>query len=223
MQPDWSTADGRVQLYLGDCLDVLPTLPAGSVDAVVTDPPYGILNVADGKTLAIRKSKRAVGSGKLKNRRINTDDFAWDSAPPSREALDAMLSVSRDQIIWGGELLRPAAGAVHSRVGQAAAVAELLATRTRVDVARSTGGVVPSLQERHREATSDAEAAAVDAVVLGILARSPKHSRSLHGQRHYRRRLPPHGPAVHRDRKRKKVFRHRRQSHRGGTESRPAV
>ena len=31
-----------VALYLGDCLEVLPTLAAGSVDAVVTDPPYGI-------------------------------------------------------------------------------------------------------------------------------------------------------------------------------------
>lgn len=31
-----------VQLYLGDCLDVLRGMPAGSVDAVVTDPPYGI-------------------------------------------------------------------------------------------------------------------------------------------------------------------------------------
>jgi len=30
-----------VQLYHGDCLDILPTLEAGSVDAVVTDPPYG--------------------------------------------------------------------------------------------------------------------------------------------------------------------------------------
>ncbi len=28
-------------LYHGDCLEVLPTLAAGSVDAVVTDPPYG--------------------------------------------------------------------------------------------------------------------------------------------------------------------------------------
>jgi site-specific DNA-methyltransferase (adenine-specific) len=27
-------------LHLGDCLDVLPTLPDGSVDAVITDPPY---------------------------------------------------------------------------------------------------------------------------------------------------------------------------------------
>jgi site-specific DNA-methyltransferase (adenine-specific) len=28
-------------LYRGDCLDILPTLEAGSVDAVITDPPYG--------------------------------------------------------------------------------------------------------------------------------------------------------------------------------------
>ena len=32
----------RVTLYHGDCLAVLPTLGAGSVDAVVTDPPYGM-------------------------------------------------------------------------------------------------------------------------------------------------------------------------------------
>jgi tRNA G10 N-methylase Trm11 len=29
-----------VDLYLGDCREVLPTL--GKVDAVVTDPPYGM-------------------------------------------------------------------------------------------------------------------------------------------------------------------------------------
>jgi DNA modification methylase len=30
-----------VQLHHGDCLDLLKSLPDGSVDAVVTDPPYG--------------------------------------------------------------------------------------------------------------------------------------------------------------------------------------
>ena len=30
------------RVYLGDCLDVPATLPAGSVDAVITDLPYGI-------------------------------------------------------------------------------------------------------------------------------------------------------------------------------------
>jgi DNA modification methylase len=30
------------QLFLGNCLDVLPQLPDGSVDCIITDPPYGI-------------------------------------------------------------------------------------------------------------------------------------------------------------------------------------
>ena len=30
------------QLHLGDCLDVLTTLPDNSVDSIVTDPPYGL-------------------------------------------------------------------------------------------------------------------------------------------------------------------------------------
>ena len=33
---------GRIVLIRGDCLDILPTIAAGSVDAVVTDPPYGL-------------------------------------------------------------------------------------------------------------------------------------------------------------------------------------
>ena len=33
--------ESEVKLYLGDCLEILPTLPDNSVDAVITDPPYG--------------------------------------------------------------------------------------------------------------------------------------------------------------------------------------
>ena len=36
---------GDATLYLGDCLEILPTL--GPVNAVVTDPPYGIANDPD--------------------------------------------------------------------------------------------------------------------------------------------------------------------------------
>ena len=32
----------EVDLYLGDCLEIIPTLEVGSVGAVITDPPYGI-------------------------------------------------------------------------------------------------------------------------------------------------------------------------------------
>ena len=42
MAPEPFYRDESVTLHLGDCLDVLAALPDGSVDAVVTDPPYEI-------------------------------------------------------------------------------------------------------------------------------------------------------------------------------------
>ena len=41
-------ADESVTLWLGDALDVLPTIPAGSIDLCVTDPPYVIGAVSAG-------------------------------------------------------------------------------------------------------------------------------------------------------------------------------
>jgi len=40
--PTWVSECGRAALYRADCLDILPQLPDGVVDAVVTDPPYGL-------------------------------------------------------------------------------------------------------------------------------------------------------------------------------------
>ena len=40
LTPYWS--DERVVLHLGDCIDVLAAMEPGSVDAIVTDPPYGL-------------------------------------------------------------------------------------------------------------------------------------------------------------------------------------
>lgn len=37
-----ATADTPSRIFHGDCLEVLPTLPDGFADAIVTDPPYGI-------------------------------------------------------------------------------------------------------------------------------------------------------------------------------------
>jgi hypothetical protein len=41
-EPYWASDGGDVVLHLGKCETVLPTLPANSVDAVVTDPPAAI-------------------------------------------------------------------------------------------------------------------------------------------------------------------------------------
>ena len=38
LKPDWEREG--IRLYLSDCLEVLPTLEAESVDTVITDPPY---------------------------------------------------------------------------------------------------------------------------------------------------------------------------------------
>ncbi|PWR10596.1 hypothetical protein DKT68_08535 [Micromonospora acroterricola] len=32
----------RATLYLGDCRDIAPTLPARSIDLIIADPPYGV-------------------------------------------------------------------------------------------------------------------------------------------------------------------------------------
>ena len=51
---------GDAMLYPGDCLEVLPTLAAGSVDEVVTDPPFGHGN-NDGDLIA--NWEKALGRG----------------------------------------------------------------------------------------------------------------------------------------------------------------
>ncbi len=43
MKPTWESKCGAVQLYLGDCLEVLPTLAPGSVDVCVSSPPYNMI------------------------------------------------------------------------------------------------------------------------------------------------------------------------------------
>lgn len=73
---------GDCVLYRGDCRDVLPTL--GKVDAVLTDPPYGIGYTGNG------------GKG------WSNYGAEWDDERPSREIFDSMRACSRNQIIWGG-------------------------------------------------------------------------------------------------------------------------
>jgi len=90
MNPTWQTDDGRVKLWLGDCLDVLPTLAAGSVDAVVTDPPYGIGESSN----AGRNSDKAA-----KTRHYDESD--WD-AGINQEAVNAFVAATKEAIVFGG-------------------------------------------------------------------------------------------------------------------------
>jgi site-specific DNA-methyltransferase (adenine-specific)/modification methylase len=80
---------GRAVLYLGDCRDILPTLP--KVDAVVTDPPYGIGEAAG-------KSKTRKGLGPT----IDYGHADWDNEPIPPELMRAVRAAGRWNVIFGG-------------------------------------------------------------------------------------------------------------------------
>lgn len=82
-----------VRLILGDCREVLPTL--GKVDAVVTDPPYGI---GVDKTMS-KQGGTQYGKAAAAKRHYEATD--WDSLPPSW-VLQCARDISRHQIIFGG-------------------------------------------------------------------------------------------------------------------------
>lgn len=75
---------GDCRLILGDCLEVLPMI--GNVDAVVTDPPYGI---------SITKSNRLAVSRGMGGK-------SWDDQPINSDAVALIRSKAPSQIIWGG-------------------------------------------------------------------------------------------------------------------------
>jgi DNA modification methylase len=77
-----------VTLYLGDCREILPTL--GKVDAVVTDPPYGL-----GALWGIG------GDGEWPLRDADMKDGAWDKETCD-EALAAAMAKAVHVIVWGG-------------------------------------------------------------------------------------------------------------------------
>lgn len=79
---------GDCRLILGDCLEVVPTL--GKVEAVVTDPPYGI-----GES-----SKNFAPRGKL----ASADKYKpseWDNATADTAVMMA-IDVAKHSIVFGG-------------------------------------------------------------------------------------------------------------------------
>ncbi len=79
---------GPHRLILGDCREVMPGL--GRVDAVVTDPPYGI------------KADEAAAKNKGKWGWVDYGESQWDRDRPPPAIFAAMLGCSKEQVIWGG-------------------------------------------------------------------------------------------------------------------------
>ena len=90
---------GDAVLYCGDCETILPTLD--KVDAVITDPPYGIGADKKGAHSSIRDNPEWAAGG-------------WDDARPNPNLFAAILRAAPLVAMWGGNYfadLLPASGA----------------------------------------------------------------------------------------------------------------
>ena len=80
---------GDCQLYLGDCALILPTLP--KVDAVITDPPYGI-----GEAAGKNASRGNLAAAK------DYGNDEWDNKPIDSELIDSLVGAGDTAIVFGG-------------------------------------------------------------------------------------------------------------------------
>lgn len=95
-----------------DCMEYMRTIPDKFFNLAIVDPPYGL------------DKKSTHGRGKLKDRCLNRGDIQrWDVRPPA-EYFNELFRISRNQIIWGGELLPPSSDTLFCVLGQAAGVGE---------------------------------------------------------------------------------------------------
>lgn len=85
--PRIETLAEGVTLYCGDCREILPTL--GNVDAVVTDPPFGVGNF-------VQTTGRLMGRGAGYGQPVK-----WNDKPPNPEIFDLLRNMSKHRIIWG--------------------------------------------------------------------------------------------------------------------------
>src|SRR5690349_12184859 len=74
-----------ITIYCADCRDVLPIIEPGSVDLVLTDPPYGIAAIWQGGS----------GHGWGKARLAQPLRNSWDQSPPDTQTLQSFIALAR--------------------------------------------------------------------------------------------------------------------------------
>lgn len=84
---------GQCELYLGDCMEIMPTL--GKVDAVVTDPPYGINE----------NTKKNMSRGCVA-KPTDYGEFDWDKSPVPQDFIDQVIGHGKYCIMFGGNYYR---------------------------------------------------------------------------------------------------------------------
>ena len=98
-------------LHLGDCLDVMQGIPDGSVDMVMTDPPYG-MNFQSNRAKNGPRHKKIEGDSVVDTRWLS-DAFRllksggglisfcdWNTSHKWREEIECAGFIIKSQVIW---------------------------------------------------------------------------------------------------------------------------
>ena len=87
-----------INLYNGDCMDLLRQTPDKYYSLAIVDPPYGIgADKPSTKPEYVRQK-----NGKMLF--VETNKYKhkdWDNLPPTKEYFDELKRVSKNQIVWG--------------------------------------------------------------------------------------------------------------------------
>ncbi len=77
--------------YNCDCIEAMKNIPDKYFELAIVDPPYGI--------------KINMNMGRKKGRPKVHSEKKWDDCIPKQEYFCELVRISKNQIIWGGELL----------------------------------------------------------------------------------------------------------------------
>lgn len=85
-----------VKLYLGDCLEIMKSIPDKSVDAVITDPPYGTTNISWDKPIDLQEFWKQT----LRIVKDSAPIIIFSSQPFTTDLINSNRKIFRYEIIW---------------------------------------------------------------------------------------------------------------------------
>ena len=85
-----------VELHLGDCLDIMRSIPDKSVDAVITDPPYGTTSIEWDKPIDLDSFWKNI----LRIAKDNSPIIVFSSQPFTTDLIMSNRKMFRYELIW---------------------------------------------------------------------------------------------------------------------------
>lgn len=206
-----------VRLINADCREILPAL--GKVDAVVTDPPYGI-GEAGGK------AKTRTSGLKHQYRRDYGDD-SWDDEPVPPDLMAMVRRAADWQIIFGGNyyaLPPTSCWLVWDKLNGDTDFADCELAWTNLHKAvRQIRFLWNGCMRMERDIAREHPTQKPVEVMRWCIGHLPppcgENNRSLHGVRNDRCRGKDDGPQVRRHRAVAQILRHRLPAHRASLEA----